>query len=192
MFELFFKNLKERVTLSSSEETAIKEILIRKEIKKGQFLLRANEICNHIAFIEKGVLRTYLIDKNGFEHVLFFGIEGWTAGDLNSFMKQQPARYNIDALEDCTLTLISKTDHDQLIKTIQAFESHIRILMTNAYMASLSRTSDLISLSLEERYKTFVASYPSIIQRVPQYMIASHLGVSPETLSRLRAKITDL
>lgn len=191
MFKLFFKNLKEKVTLNNSEETIIRKILISKKIKKGKFLLHSDEICNHIIFIEKGVLRTYLIDKNGFEQVIFFGIEGWTAGDLNSFMKQQPAKYYIDTLEDCELTLISKIDHDKLIETIPAFESYIRILMTNAYMASLNRTSDLISLSLEERYKFFIDSYPSIIQRVPQYMIASHLGVSPETLSRLRAKIAD-
>ena len=191
MFKLFFKNLKEKVALSNGEKTAIGEKLKSKEIKKGQFLLGADEICNHIVFIEKGVLRTYLKDESGFEHVIFFGLEGWTAGDLNSFMKQQPARFYIDALEDCELTMISKTAHDQLIETIPAFESYMRILMTNAYMASLSRTSDLISLSLEERYKNFNTSYPSIIQRVPQYMIASHLGVSPETLSRLRAKIVD-
>tara|TARA_R110000744_G_scaffold325676_2_gene431524 strand:- start:335 stop:910 length:576 start_codon:yes stop_codon:yes gene_type:complete len=191
MFKLFFKNLKEKVALTNGEKTAISEKLKSKEIKKGQFLLRANEICNYIVFIEKGVLRTYLKDKSGFEHVIFFGLEGWTSGDLNSFMRQQPARFYIDALEDCELTIISKTDHDLLIETIPAFESYMRILMTNAYMASLSRTSDLISLSLEERYKNFITSYPSIIQRVPQYMIASHLGVSPETLSRLRAKIVD-
>tara|TARA_R110002167_G_scaffold3925_1_gene18860 strand:+ start:220 stop:795 length:576 start_codon:yes stop_codon:yes gene_type:complete len=191
MFKLFFKNVEGKVTLSTAEKTAIGEKLERKEIKKGQFLLRADEICNQIVFIEKGVLRTYLKDENGFDHVIFFGLEGWTAGDLNSFMKQQPARFYIDALEDCELTMICKTVHDELIETIPAFESYMRILMTNAYMASLTRTSDLISLSLEERYKNFITSYPSIIQRVPQYMIASHLGVSPETLSRLRAKIID-
>ena len=109
-------------------------------------------------------------------------------GDLNSFIKQEPANYNINAWEDTDLVLISKGSHDKLLDIMPKYESYIRILMTNAYMAIQKRTANIISLSLDKRYQIFVETYPDIIQRVPQYMIASYMGITPETLSRIRAK----
>ena len=102
----------------------------------------------------------------------------------------EPATYNIDALEDSELVLISKTAHDELLKKLPKYETYIRLQLTGAYFAMQKRLTSILSLSLEERYTNLTAIYPDIIQRVPQHMIASYMGLTPETLSRVRKKIT--
>jgi CRP-like cAMP-binding protein len=104
-------------------------------------------------------------------------------------MTGEPATYNIDALEDSELVLISKSAHDEILKKVPKYESYIRTLLTGAYLAMQKRITSLISLSLEERYINFTSVYPDIVQRVPQHMIASYMGLKPETLSRLRRKM---
>lgn len=188
MSQLFIKKFREKVILDLEEEKILLNHLSLKKLKKGEHFLYTGEISDHITFIEKGVLRAYVLNSKGDENVVLFGLEGWTMGDLNSFIKQEPATYNIDALEDTDLVLISKGSHDKLLDIMPKYESYIRILMTNAYMAIQKRTANIISLSLDKRYQIFVETYPDIIQRVPQYMIASYMGITPETLSRIRAK----
>jgi CRP-like cAMP-binding protein len=110
--------------------------------------------------------------------------------DLYSFLTAEPATYNIDALEDADLVLISKTAHEELLKTFPKYETWIRIQITGAYIAMQRRLTSIISLSLEERFAYFTSLYPDIIQRVPQHMIAAYMGLTPETLSRVRKKMT--
>lgn len=151
--------------------------------------MQEGDVCRNICVVEKGALRAYILDEHGEEHITAFALEGWTMGDLSSFIKEEPAMLNIDALEDCELVLISKSAYNELLKVMPKFETYIRILMTDAYMALQKNMTNMISLSLEERYKAFTRMYPNIVQRVPQHMIASHMGLSPETLSRLRSRL---
>ena len=190
MYELFFKKFNEKVPLTQEEEAFIKQYLTPKKLRKKQYFLQEGDICKHTAFVEKGALRAYVLDEKGDEHITAFALEGWSIGDLPSFMKAEPATLNIDALEDCELVLIGKASHDELLLRMPKYETYMRIMVTNAYIALQQRMTSMISLPLEERYKAFTQMHQNIFQRVPQHMIASFMGLSPETLSRVRNRIS--
>jgi CRP-like cAMP-binding protein len=190
MYEVFFSMLRKKVTLSEDDEAIIKTHLTPKKLRKKQYLLQEGDVCRFIACVEKGSLRSYSVDEKGLEHILQFALEEWTISDLYSFLTGEPATYNIEALEDSQLVLISKTAHEELLKTVPKYETWIRLQVTAAYIAMQQRLTSIISLSLEDRYAGFKTAYPDIVQRVPQHMIASFMGLAPETLSRLRRKIS--
>lgn len=189
MYEIFFQNFSKKVSLSTDEQEKMKAFLTPKKLRKKQYLLPEGDVCKFIAFVEKGAMREYTVDDNGNEHIIQFALEGWTISDLYSFLTGEPATYNIDALEDCELVLISKSAHEQLLKELPKYETYTRLQITGAYIAMQKRITSIISLPVEERYKNLTSLYPNIVQRVPQHMIASYMGLTPETLSRVRRKI---
>ena len=189
MYELFFHKFNEKVNLSKEEEEIIKQHLTPKKLRKKQYLLQEGDVCKHIAFVEKGALKAYVVDDAGAESIIQFALEGWVISDLYSFLTGEPATYNIDALENAELVLISKSAHEELLKKLPKYETYIRLQITGAYIALQKRLTSIISLPLEERYKNFLATYPNIAQRVPQHMIASYMGLTPETLSRVRSRM---
>lgn len=190
MYEVFFQALRNKVPITNEEMGVIKQYLTPKKLRRKQFLLQEGDVCKFIAFVERGALRSYSIDEKGVERIIQFALEGWTISDLYSFLTAEPAIYTIDALEDSELVLISKSAHEELLKTLPKYETWIRIQITGAYLAMQRRLTSIISLSLEERYASFTSVYPEIVQRVPQHMIASYMGLTPETLSRVRKKMT--
>ena len=190
MYELFFEEFNKKVPLTPEEQEQIKNYLTPKKLRKKQYLLQEEDVCKVIAFVEKGVLRAYSVDESGKEYIIQFALEGWTISDLYSFLTSEPATYNIDALEDAELVLISKTAHEELLQKMPKYETYTRLNITGAYIAMQKRLTSIISSSLEERYASFTALYPHIVQRVPQHMIASYMGLQPETLSRIRKKIS--
>lgn len=190
MYQQFFQSFNQKVSLTSSEEETIKQYLTPKKLRKKQYLLQEGDPCKFVAFVEKGALRSYSIDDKGSERIVQFALENWLISDLYSFLTGEPATYTIDAIEDCELMLISKSAHEELLRTQPKYETWIRLQITGAYIALQKRLTSIISLSLEERYEGFTATYPQIVQRVPQHMIASYMGLTPETLSRVRKKIT--
>ncbi|HEX2534627.1 MAG TPA: Crp/Fnr family transcriptional regulator [Chitinophagaceae bacterium] len=189
MYELFFQTFNQKVSLTPEEEDLIKQYLIPKKLRKKQYFLQEGDVCKYSAFVVKGAMRAYVLDEKGDEHITAFALEGWSISDLPSFMKQEPASLNIEALEDCELVLTSKAAHDELLQRLPKYETYARITVTNAYMALQQRMTSMISLPLEERYKTFTQMHQHLFQRVPQHMIASFMGLSPETLSRVRSRI---
>ena len=191
MYEAFLQKFNEKVPITLEDEAILKQSLLLKKLRKKQYLLQEGDICRHICIVEKGALRAYVLDESGNERITAFALEGWTIADLYSFVKQEPATLNIDAMEDASLVLISKEAHEELLRKMPKYEAYFRILVTEAYIALQKRTTNMISLPLEERYMALVDMYPSIIQRVPQHMIASYMGLSRETLSRVRAKISN-
>jgi len=190
MYELFFKEFNQKVALTPEDEALIKQYLSPKKLRKKQYLLQEGDVCKFIAFVEKGALRQYTIDESGNERIIQFALEGWTISDLYSFLTKESATYHIDALEDCELVLISKSAHEELLQKVPKYETYTRLQITGAYIAMQRRLTSIISTSPEERYAGFMALYPNIAQRVPQHMIASYMGLQPETLSRIRRRIS--
>ena len=190
MYELYFKKFKESVPLRPEEEALLRSYLTPKKIRKKQYLLQEGDTCKYIAFVEKGALRSYTISEKGSEHIIQFALEGWVISDLYSFLTGEPATYHIDALEDSELVLISKTAHEELLQRLPPYETYMRKQITGAYIAMQRRLTSIISQPVEERYKAFAGIYPEIVQRVPQHMIASYMGLTPETLSRVRNRMT--
>ncbi len=190
MYELFFQKFNEKVALTKEEQDVIKSYLTPKKLRKKQYLLQEGDVCKVVAFVEKGALREYSLNENGNEHIIQFALEGWTIADLYSFITGEPATYNIDALEDAELVLISKKAHDELLQKEPKYETYTRLNITGAYLAMQKRLTSIISLPLGERYSDFITLYPDVVQRVPQHMIASYMGLTPETLSRVRRKMS--
>ncbi|MDO9373052.1 MAG: Crp/Fnr family transcriptional regulator [Ferruginibacter sp.] len=189
MYKLFFESFNRKVPLTAEEEKQIKQYLTPKKLRKKQYLLQEGDVCRSVAFVEKGALRAYSVDDKGGEHIIQFGLEGWTIADLFSFLTGEPATYNIDAIEDSELVLISKSAQEELLQRFPKYETFTRLNITGAYLAMQRRLTSIISFTLEERYTNFISLYPDIAQRVPQHMIASYMGLTPETLSRVRQKM---
>lgn len=190
MYKLFFRNFNQKILLTGEEELQMKEYLTYRKLRKRQYLLQEGDICKHIAFIERGILRAYSVDESGNEHIIQFGLEGWAIADLYSFITAEPSTYNIDVIEDAELVLISKSAQDELLLKMPKYETFTRLNITGAYLAMQRRLTSIISASVEERYAGFLTLYPNIAQRVPQHMIASYMGLTPETLSRVRRRIS--
>jgi CRP-like cAMP-binding protein len=189
MFDLFFEKVNEKVQLTAEEQEACMQYYTVKKLRKRQFLLQEGELCKYVAFVNKGALRRYTVSEKGEEHILQFAFEGWTIADLYSFITGEPSTSYIDALEDCEVLLLSKQSQEELMNTIPKMQRYFFLNIQNAYVALQRRMTAAISLAADEKYLDLVKAYPQIVQRVPQHMIASYLGISPETLSRLRKQL---
>lgn len=190
MYEQLAKSIGEKVSLTTEEFELCKTFFIPKKIRKKQTLLLEGEICTYNAFIEKGVLRSYSIDDKGNEHIVQFGFEGWWITDLSSYLTGANSTYTIEAIEDSELLLLTTSAREDLMVQLPAFERYQRLLLQNAYIALQARVDSALNLTAEEKYVRLTISYPNIIARVPQHMVASYLGLTPETLSRVRKQIT--
>lgn len=191
MYEVFFKKVNEKVMLTREEEDICKTFLVPKKVRKRQYILHEGEICKYSSFVEKGTLRSYTIDDKGHEHIIQFAIEGWWISDMYSFLTGEPSVYNIDVLEDAELLLLSRSSEEEMLQKVPKFERYMRLLVQGAYIAMQRRVVLSLSQTAEEKYTNLTNTYPDIIQRVPQHMIASYLGVTPETLSRIRKQIAE-
>lgn len=183
--ELLLQNIAKHINLATEEETYFISLLQHKKIKRRQYLFHEGDINKFQVFVVEGCLRSYSIDKNGFEHVLQFAPPGWWIGDMASFLKQQPGTLYIDAIEDTEVVLLYKSDLENLYSTVPKFERFFRILAENALATYQHRLINNLSLPAKERYENFCRLYPSLIQRLPQKQIAAYIGVTPEFLSKM-------
>jgi CRP/FNR family transcriptional regulator, anaerobic regulatory protein len=159
------------------------------ELKKREFLLKEGEVsrCNY--FVESGCLRMFYNNDKMVEQTTQFALETWWLSDYFSFSKQQPSEYFIQAVEKSIVVAIDFQRQEQLFAEVPQMERYFRIMMQRALAASQLRVKLIYQLSKEEMYKHFSTSFPQFLQRVPQYMLASYLGLTPEYLSELRKKI---
>jgi len=172
--------------LNDSEVESIKHIFVPKRIRKRQYFLQEGEVCKYFAFIVKGAMRQYSVDDKGVEHIVRLSIENWWVGDRDSYVNLTPSVYNIDAWEDTDALLVTRADYVQTLSPIRAIAEMARTLDDKYYIATQKRLNASISFSAEKRYAEFANSYPEFLQRFPQHMIASYLGITKETLSRIR------
>ena len=173
-------------TLSESDFRLIKSAFVPKKLKKKQFFLQEGEICKFFAFIVRGAMRQYLVTDKGTEHVVHLGIENWWMGDRESWVMHKPSIYNIDAWEDTEMLLITKSDTLKLVQQFPIFDEMVRGMDEKNNIASQKRITSSLSLTAEKRYADFITSHPDFLQRFPQHVIASYLGVTKDTLSRVR------
>lgn len=157
-----------------------------KKLRKKQYLLQEGEHSRVHSFVCKGCLRMFRVDEKGQEHIIQFAIENWWIGDRESLISGQPSKYNIEALEDCELLMISPADLDILTEAVPEMKQTIQVVQQNNVIATQNRIHVAISYTAEEKYHNFLKTHPDIFQRVPQQMIASYLGITRETLSRIR------
>jgi CRP-like cAMP-binding protein len=187
MFEKLHSFFQRKGFLPADEQFEfIKALFIPKRVKKGEFLLREGDMAKYGMFVASGCLRTYTIDNKGKEHILQFSPEDWWTGDMNSMVNDSPSQFFIDAVEDSDILLFDDTSLQKLNKYIPASATMYEVALQKSLAAQNQRIISTLTSSAEERYNEFLKKYPSLTQRVPQHMIASYLGVSPETLSRIR------
>ena len=185
---LILKNIAKHIQLTAAEEKYLVTLLKAKKIKRKQFLLREKEICLSSTFVTKGCLRGYTIDENGFEHILQFATSDWWIADMYSLISQKPGTLNIDAIRDSEILLLSRKDQEKLFAEIPKFERFFRILTEKSLVANRQRVLDAMSLTALQRYETFCQHYPTLIEDLPQKLIASYIGVTPEFLSKVKAE----
>ena len=178
------------VDLNSLQESLIEDSFILDSFFKKEYLLINGKVSKHEYFITKGCVRVFVIDSKGDEHNLSFNVENWWAGDLISFLNETPADYNIQALENTEVLKISKPSWMELLSNSSEMERYSRVMFQNSVTALQSRIVQNISYTAEERYFYLMNNRPEIFQRVSQKHIASYLGITPESLSRVRKEIT--
>ncbi|RYG51072.1 MAG: Crp/Fnr family transcriptional regulator [Chitinophagaceae bacterium] len=190
MYEQLRQKFDESISLTDEEFEICKTLFQPKKLRKKQYLLQEGDVCKYTAFVEKGILRSYTIDQKGAEHILQFAMEGWWLGDLYSFFTGLPSNYTMDALEESELLLISKPNWDILLERVPKLERFFRIIIQNNLISTQRRLIGSFSETAEKKYEKLIHSFSDCFQRVPQHMIASYLGITRETLSRIRNNIS--
>jgi CRP-like cAMP-binding protein len=177
-------------TLSEEDFALVLPAFTPKRLRRRQYLLQEGEVCKYFAFVLQGALRQYSVNGKGTEHIIHFAVENWWIGDRESFVMLTPSPYNIDALEDSDLLLITHPQLQELVRSVPAMAMLVRALDQRNFIATQKRLHASIGYTAEERYAELQQQHPEFLQRFPQHMIASYLGVTPETLSRVRQKAT--
>ena len=189
MIEILLKHIEEKVSLTATDKEMISPFFIRKRLRKKQYLLQEGDVCRYLSFVAKGLLRSYNVDEKGDEHMSIFGWEGWWISDFNSFLSVVPAMFYIDAIEDSEVLMISRSDYDTLTLQVPIMDRYFRILFQNSLVTKERRLMSSITHSAEEKYIQLLNSNPEIINKIPQNMVASYLGIAPETFSRIKRNL---
>ncbi len=185
----FVEYLRDNLVLDEDSALWIAENSTVKRFEKDEFLLRVNEFCKHTFFVESGLLRQYSIDSKGKEHTISFAPENWFVSDRESVYFGQSSPYYIQALENSEVVLLDAGFIQKLSERIPTFSDFNNKLLHNHIRHLQGRINMLLGSSAEERYLEFIGMYPDILLRVPQTMVASYLGITPESLSRVRKEL---
>jgi CRP-like cAMP-binding protein len=162
----------------------------KRDIKRKDFFLRAGDVCHTKGYINKGCFKRYTIDDHGKEIIINFAFEEWWIGDLESFNTHKPSIYFVQALEDSEVFCISQENHLQLCKVMPKYQAFHERKAESSHYATLKRLTSFQSKTPEEKYLSLIQKYPQLFQRVPLHYIASYLGIEPESLSRLRKRLS--
>jgi CRP-like cAMP-binding protein len=188
MHNPIIQHIRKIIDLNESEAAAIHKYIETHQFKKKEFILQDRKVCNHLYFVEKGCLRMYFINQKGIEQITQFALDGWWISDFQSFVNKTPSDYYIQTIEESAIVSISNQNLDKLLIELPQIERYFRIIMQKAVAGAQHRSKLLYEMSKEEFYIHFSTSFPEFMLRVPQYMIASYLGLTPEYLSELRKK----
>lgn len=183
------ENLEKRASFSISERTLILNSFRKREIKRGEFLLKRGDLCPYIFFVESGALRSFFLNESGKDSTIMFAVHDWWITDMHCFLREIPAMISIQAIQSSSVLELSKKNLEFLLKEVPAFNTFFRKLMENAYCREQLRMIENLSLPAKDRYLNFLEKYPHIIKEVPLKQIASYLGITPEFLSSIRSKL---
>ncbi|MBD1394216.1 Crp/Fnr family transcriptional regulator [Mucilaginibacter glaciei] len=189
MFEVLFAHILQKVSLTDEEQETVRTYFTPKNLRKRQYLLQEGDTCKYLSFVAKGLLRSYNVDEKGDEHMNLFAWEGWWTSDMHSFFTGEKAVINIDAIEDAELLLITAEAFEEMTLKVPKMDRYFRILFQNSLFTKERRLISSVTHTAEEKYISLMESNPALVQRVPQNLIASYLGLAPETLSRIKKNI---
>ncbi|SHJ28218.1 Crp/Fnr family transcriptional regulator [Aquimarina spongiae] len=188
-YENILTNINRYVSLNEEDEKQFCAIVRTTKVRRRQFIVQPDFVCSHQTYILKGAFRSYFVNNEGVDHTIQFAIEDWFISDFNSYINQSPASLFVEALEDSIVQQISYTDVENLCRANPKFERFFRLVAQKSFAFSQRRVLSNLGKTAEERYVEFENLYPSIVKRVPQYTLASYLGMSPEFLSKIRKRL---
>ena len=188
-YEVLQAYLEARATFSAKDLAFVKTVFAPRRLAAGEFLQRAGDVATYAAFVARGCLRSFVIDAKGKEHVVQFAPEEWWLADAISLNSGTPSQYFFAAIEDSDLLLIDAPGQQRIVDLVPGYSAAMRAGLQKHAAAKDLRIVKALSASAEERYLDFMRTYPTIAQRVPQWMVASYLGMSPETVSRIRGQL---
>jgi CRP-like cAMP-binding protein len=190
MFDRFQKYLADKLLLTEEDYMLIESVSTIKHLRRRQYLLQEGQVWKYNCFVCKGLIRTYHVDERGQEHIINFSPENHWSGDRESLILEKPSKYNIDAIEESDVLLIKIEDFDMICKTIPSFNDLMNVILQRRFVVLEERIQATITYSAERRYGFFMSKFTAIANRVPLHMVASYLGISPETISRIRKQPT--
>jgi CRP-like cAMP-binding protein len=176
--------------LTDEEFQKFSDLLQIKHLKKKEQIVVEGKVTSYIYFVSSGILHTFITDNSGENHTIQFGFAGYWLTDLYSFFSGKPAIFNIEALENTELYALSHRDFEKACREIPKFEHFFRVLIQNAYIHSQQRLAKSFIDDAEHRYLELVKQQADMVQRVPQYLVASYLGIKPQSLSRIRQNLS--
>jgi CRP-like cAMP-binding protein len=188
MYPQLLAHIKRYVTLTAEEEALLCATMELKIFKKKAIILEPGKLCPGNYFILQGLVRQYYVNAKLNEQIVQFGLESWWIADQDSLLNHKPATTYIQTIEATEALLMTEKNREMLFEKIPALESYFRIMMQKSFIAAQRRIGFIFNQSDEERYRFFSSLFPEFLQRIPQYMLASYLGFTPQFLSRLRAK----
>ena len=189
LYENILKNVSKCITLTEEEIQIFTGLLTVRKVPKKTLLLQEGEVCQFEGYLQKGCVRIYYLDENGFEVTLAFAVEDWWISDIASFHYHTPSSLYMETLEDSELLVLTPETKETLLVDVPKFERVFRMLVQRSLTVLQKRLIHTMAKPAADRYLEFIALYPTISQRIPQYYIASYLGVSPEFVSIIRKRL---
>ena len=188
-FAPLLSNIQNHISLTDEEIQFLQSKIKYRKYLKGQFILQQGDVCNTSNFIVSGCTKMFHSDAEGLEHIIMFSEENWWSSDLGSYISQTPADYNIQCIQSTEVIQFTYSNQEELFVKIPKLERFFRIILEKALVASQQRIVRNFSQSAKERYLHFKKQYPTIEQRIPQYMVASYLGITKEFLSKVKSQL---
>ncbi|WP_316821811.1 Crp/Fnr family transcriptional regulator [Pedobacter gandavensis] len=188
MQQSLLQHIRQYIPLNKLEEKIISESISILQVKKKTIIFEPGQSCKGNYFVGKGCLRLFFIDDKGVEQTTQFAIENWWISDYTSLALKKKSTFYLQAIEDSTIFLLETRTEELLFEQVPCLERYFRVMLQRAYGASQHLARYNHSLSKEAQYRHFVKSFPDFAERIPQYMLASYLGFTPEFLSKIRAK----
>jgi CRP-like cAMP-binding protein len=181
-------HVRKYVALDEEQAAVLAGHIRHKQIRKKEFLLKEGQVCTANYFVLKGCLRMYFIREDGVEQITQFAIENWWITDFQSLDWQQPSRFYIQSIEASSLAVLDRAALAPLCDRLPQMDRYLRLIVQRAFAAAQQHRFYSQADSSEERYLRFTTGFPEFIQRIPQYMVASYLGFTPEFISKLKGR----